>query len=383
MKKIYLLLTFIFLITFYSFVNYIIEDSNGYMVAITESVEKANDIQELLTTKERETIRVIVTKIDNSIAYGILVKDSKYYKATEELLNSDILDSTVQLAINPKYIDNEKKMIKRYEKELADVLWNMFDLKSITVKIYPDFENKTLNSINIYFETKEDADNIAINAKVHTFIKSLNIDIEPDKIHIYNFTAEDKARDLAIQAKLEINLQQYLKIDKEIKKHPNNPNLYIERGYLLELFDRQKSLEDFKYAAKLNPNLAEAYVGIGMRYLDPSFELHNAKIALENFLKAYELSGGDDFLCSVISTSYQELKDYQKAVEWYEKIKAPIYHDIKYIAEAYAELGQYDKALSLIEKALSMEESLCDRKELKKKKRKYSLLVLRNRLTLN
>lgn len=382
------------------------------MVAITASVEKANDIQELLTTKERETIRVIVTKIDNSIAYGILVKDSKYYKATEELLNSDILDSSVQLAINPKYIDNEKKMIKRYEKELADVLCNMFDLKAITVKINPDFDNKTLNSINIYFETKEDADNIAINSKVHMFIKSLNIDIEPDKIHIYNFTAEDKARDLAIQAKLEIidknyskaqslleeavlldsnsvaqfgldNLQQYLKIDKEIKKHPNNPNLYIERGYLLELFDRQKSLEDFKYAAKLNPNLAEAYVGIGMRYLDPSFELHNAKIALENFLKAYELSGGDDFLCSDISTSYQELKDYSKAVEWYEKIKAPIYHDIKYIAEAYAELGQYDKAIALIEKALSMKESLCDRKELKKKKHLYSLLVLRNRFALN
>lgn len=74
----------------------IIPHDDDYMVAITESPAKANEIQEVLTTSDRPTKRHIVMFTDDNqkISYGISVKKltpKENRLVTLELLNSDIL----------------------------------------------------------------------------------------------------------------------------------------------------------------------------------------------------------------------------------------------------------------------------------------------------
>lgn len=184
-----------------AFVGYqcLFPKNNDYMIAITTSLDKANEIQNFLTTDTRATKRhILFYEIDNEKHYGISVGDlgrKKNHEVTLELLNSNIIDETVQFSLNTKYTKDRKKMLKRIKKECEDILYGIDGMAFVHVYIEsPEnlyVDNVKLKSVSVYYETEDDADSKKIRKQVEDFINLFKDSAE--KIEIKDLTADTKA----------------------------------------------------------------------------------------------------------------------------------------------------------------------------------------------
>lgn len=341
-------------------------DDNQYMVAFTKSQSKANEIQELLTTTTRPTQRhIIINNKDNSEGFGISVRDlgkKENYKVILELLNSDILDDSVALYINTRYVTiNPKTMLKKIKREYENFLYSIDGMKSVSVyfvlpKNFYD-ENVEIKSINIKFETEKTADNKKIKEQVEKFINSTfrNTGVEikiSDATYSYEaFQLELRAEEefkkgnytLALKLLKEANnlykvydktiedVNRIIELSKKIHRNPNNYRYYIELGDLqngITLFailnDYTRALENYEKALKLNPNAKEVYARLGSvysglyHYNRENLEYRNK--AVENHLKAVEFGEAGYHSYSTLGAYYIDNKDYEKALEYYNKI---------------------------------------------------------------
>lgn len=344
----------------------IFPDDNQYMVAFTKSQSKANEIQDLLTTTTRPTQRhIIINNRDNSEGFGISVKDlgkKENYKVTLELLNSDILDDSVALYINTGYVTiNPKTMLKKIKREYENLLHSIDGMDSVSVYfVLPENfydENAEIKSINIKFETEKTADNKKIKEQVEKFINSTfgNTGVEikiSDATYSYEaFQIELRAEEefkkgnytLALKLLKEANnlykvydktiedVNRVIELSKKIQRNPNNYRYYIELGDLQNgitpfaiLNDYTRALENYEKALKLNPNAKEVYARLGSvysalyHYNRENLEYRNKSV--ENHLKAVEFgeAGYDSY--STLGEYYIDNKDYEKALEYYNKI---------------------------------------------------------------
>lgn len=96
---------------------HIFKKDNYYIVAATKNNEKANKIQEFLTSPTRQTHRFIIFDEDNNPSeIGVAVDNAgkkNNYKITLELLNSSIVDDSVIMQLNFKPTKNRTLLVKR------------------------------------------------------------------------------------------------------------------------------------------------------------------------------------------------------------------------------------------------------------------------------
>lgn len=355
------------------------EKYDKYLIAATKNLEKANEIQNFLTTKTRSTGRCYLTnQNDNSVYYGITIDTSSITKKDSikiqaDLLKSSIMDDSINIMINPKYTKNKKELLKRVEDELRWIIWNIDGIESASVSIYLDEKNKNstdnnIRKISINIETKEGADCKNIHTQIYMLVKGIVENNPSAEINIYNSTLYNNAR-LEYKNKnyfkawelLEIletfnydnihsdvvALIKFIDIDDRIKKTPNNYKLYIERGDLknIPLFsmfccnstflsDIEEAIEDYNKALELNPKAYEVYEKRGdawskinhnpdktigtkaLRY--PEDDQH----VIDDYKKAIELTGGNDSLFEKLGDKFQYSAP-ATALEYYNKIKNP------------------------------------------------------------
>jgi len=355
----------------------IIPADDDYMVAITESSAKANEIQEVLTTPKRPTKRHIVMDMndDRKIAYGISVKDQSPKNnrlVTLELLNSDIFDESVILSINVKYTKNRLKLLKRVQNEYENILYQIDGITWVSLTLVPpeniNDDNAQLKSVSLRYETEETADSQKIKKQVENLINSglkkhcSNITIEPltynHKVYSIFENAQKelenhnykKAIDLIIEAS-ELNndyskyidtIPNIMNLDEKIKKDKKNYKYYIEKGDLLRefstsLYCNSEAIKNYEKALELNPNAHEVYEKIGNAYTNMMFtysiladfstetkekeleQKYRAK-RIEYYLKALEYTEGNSGIYASLGHYYFENKDYNKALEYYNKI---------------------------------------------------------------
>ncbi len=381
-------ISFFFISVFiYSFTQLFSERDIPYLIATTKNLDKANEIQNFLTTKTRPTGRCIVTnQNDDSEYYGITIDTSSITKKDSiqiqaDLLESPIMDDSINIVPNIKSTKNRKKLLERFESELRWIILNIDGIESASVLIY--LNDKDLNSpdtkikkVSVNIETREGADCKNIHTQIYMLLEPIFENKSSAEITIYNHTLFHNAKKeyknknyFKAWELLEIletfnyddihpditALIKFIDTDDRIKKSPNNYKLYIERGDLKNvplwsmfccesafLSDIESAIEDYNKALELNPKAYEVYEKRGdawaeinhnpdktigtkaLRY--PEDDEH----AISDYKKAIEYTGGNDKLYEKLGDLYSET---EIKLEYYNKIKNPYYEfeqDLKY-----------------------------------------------------
>lgn len=351
--------------------------SDDYMVAITKSPIKANEIQEVLTTSTRPTKRQIIYTNDRQTAYGISVKKMNPEQnrlVTTELLNSDIFDNSIILCPNVKYTSNRLKMLKRLKKECVNILYGIKGITWVELKIVPpkniNDNNAKIKSITVEYETAKNADSKKIRKTVETFLNSLFKDLTTEII-IEDLVSNSKAYSLIAKARDEFENKNYskasefvkeasklnnhysndintiskiIKLEKIIKNDTKNYQNYIKMGDLLSsdiftanIHSNLEAAKNYEKALKLNPNAYEAYEKIGQAYAylsmkysitavfstdtkDKELKQKYKEKSIEYYLKAIKHSQGNNRIYESLADYYYDNEDYNKALEYYNKI---------------------------------------------------------------
>lgn len=394
-----------------------------YIIAATKNPEKANEIQNFLTTKTRPTGRcLIIDDGKNTFDYGITIRKNQLWKKDSiklqaDLLNSSIMDDSVKIVTNIRYTKNRKKLLERIECELRWIILNINGVEGASVSIY--LNNKDINSsdskvqkVYVNVKTKQGADCKKIHTQIYMLVKPLFEKQSSTEIEIYNSTLFHEARQeyknknyfkaLELLEILEtfdyqdihsdvLSLIKFVDIEKKIKKEPNNYKFYIERGDLKNvllwsmfccdssfLSDIEGAIEDYTKALELNPKAYEVYEKRGDAWANlnhNSDELSTRQIrypeddqhAIEDYKKAIELTGGKDELYEKIGDIY---KDPKIKLKYYNQIKnlesgdLPVPYKVNQldfsfdtfnlplkVASCYAQLGEYDKAIKILEES--------------------------------
>ena len=196
-------------------------------------------------------------------------------------------------------------------------------------------------------------------------------------------------------------LEKMQELNKEIKKYPNDYQLYIQRGDLenvdeYSLFidessitsDYYSAIIDYEKALELNPKAYEVFEKLGHAYENcgyqkaPGYRLEKTDYeytkAIENYEKAikYCKNSDCDYLYQKIADIYRKNNNIQKAIEYYSMIKDlyPTYSDNDIpipdskslfqidagyysmpaleLARLNAKLGYYDKSLDILNNSL-------------------------------
>ena len=235
-----------------------------YLIAVTKNLEKANQIQNFLTTKTRPTGRCLVLNDNNNtFSYGITIRENQLSKKDSiqlqaDLLDSSIMDDSIKIIPNIIYTKNHKKLLERLENELRWIILHINGVESARVSI--NLNNKDINSpdtkvkdVSVSIETKQGVDCKKIHSQIYMLIEPAFENQSSTEIKIYNSTLFHEAKQeyknknyfkaLELLEILETfdyqnfhkdveSLIKFINIDDKIKKEPNNYRLYIERGDL-------------------------------------------------------------------------------------------------------------------------------------------------------
>ena len=154
-------------------------------------------------------------------------------------------------------------------------------------------------------------------------------------------------------------------LTNEIKLDPNNAELYAQRGFTYWRYfgtnenELYKALADFSKAVELAPNWSAGYKGLAFVY--GNMRRYDESIA--SFDKAIEVEPTDLSAHIERAIVWQNSKQFDKAIEGYRKVIELAPDEADFLARAYRRraecytiLGQHDKALQDLDKAVEFVE---------------------------
>ena len=277
-------------------------------IAFTKNIEIANEIQKL-------DKNILIEKTSSDNEYGLKLKygnrDKVILKLAENYKNNDTLHIIPELI----YYDEKhpEKYQKKLEKSTERILTKIEGVKAADVKILNFNMNDIIAQVSINLTILRGYDEKKIEKIIRNLFSyktdlTLNINYEIDeKYYVYwrykdrvldlikenkndeaneiikeveTVLGEEKAQDL--RTEIEKN-KKWDELTKKIEKDPKNYKYYVERGRLVH---GKVKIEDFQMALFLNPN--------------------------------YEYK---DYLNFEIAQEYYYHKDYDGALEYYQKIE--------------------------------------------------------------
>ncbi|MCI0339070.1 MAG: tetratricopeptide repeat protein [Acidobacteria bacterium] len=147
--------------------------------------------------------------------------------------------------------------------------------------------------------------------------------------------------------------ERIVKLSEQIKKDPNNPNLYLKRGELHRLSrDWQAAQDDYDRAQKLNPQLTEVEFCRGRMWLEAG-NPEWAKNALDRFLK---LNPDRYDALLMRARAFEKMKDFRASTADYTRAigLVPRAKPDHYIERARVQVaaGLMDEALQGLDEAI-------------------------------
>jgi tetratricopeptide (TPR) repeat protein len=146
--------------------------------------------------------------------------------------------------------------------------------------------------------------------------------------------------------------------EEAIRLQPYYADAYYNRGNVLFAQGHvDEAIADWEKSLQIQPNDADAYTGLGNAFLRKGF-LHEA---IANYGKALALAPDDPHsrinIAWVLATAPDaSIRDGRKAVEFAEKaVELSSIEDPKFLralAAAYAEAGQFPKAIEVTQRAI-------------------------------
>ena len=403
-------------------------------IAVTDDLTLANDIQEFITDYNSPTVR-----IKNGVSYKIglyNVSESNVRMKAVELADSMFASQDFTIYSGVHFNKNKKRYEKNLNKSYRKTINMLISVSDCEVDIklasMPNSEHKA----NIVIDVDENANQKAIEKIVKTLLKRGIDGLTEDNIKVtfnnitgnqssdthypistliyYDLAREyyrnglfNRARIMLFETddreplymKSIVALEKIQELNKEIKKHPNDYQLYIQRGDLENVEDSifidessitsdyYSAIKDYEKALELNPKAYEVFEKLGWAYENCGYqkaigyklektEDEYAK-AIEYYKKAvkYCKNSDCDYLYQKIANIYRKNNNMQKAVEYYSMIKdlyptcsnhaIPMPNkslfqiDAGYysmpaleLARLNAQLGNYDKSLEILNNSL-------------------------------
>ena len=403
-------------------------------IAGTDNLTLANDVQEFIAEHNIATVRIKDGTIYKIGLYNVSDKIARA-KAVEL---ADSMFSQQDLSIYSGVCFNKNK--KRYEKNLNRSYRKTINMLSSVSDCEVDIKVASMSmpaKANVIIYVDEN-----VNAKaIEKIVKNLLIrgidGLTEDNIKVtfnniidnqsseanypistliyYDLAREFYRNGLFNQARIMlfeaqdrephymssiVALEKMQELNKEIKKYPNDYQLYIQRGDLknvdeYSLFidesritsDYYSAIIDYEKALELNPKAYEVFEKLGQAYENcgyqkaPGYKLEKTDYeytkAIENYERAikYCQNSDCDYLYQKIADIYRKNNNIQKAVEYYSMIKdlyptssnhaVPIpdkslfqidtgYYSMPALefARLNAKLGSYDKSLEVLNNSL-------------------------------
>jgi tetratricopeptide (TPR) repeat protein len=142
-------------------------------------------------------------------------------------------------------------------------------------------------------------------------------------------------------------------LNKVVSFKPDELEVY---NLLASIFTYQRNysaaVSTYKKIIELNPNSDAAHYGLGEVHL----KMMNWKEAIPALEKAFELNADNKEAILLTGNAYNELRDFVKAAEWYEKYIGMNPEDpteaYSQLGQAYFEAGNFEKAAPAFKEAL-------------------------------
>lgn len=291
---------------------------------------------------ERKEINEILKSIPGviDIDTNINIPESRYftYKNDDEKTKATIIVSTSE--------DFDKKRIERTVKNI--LLGSVTGLTEENINIaFHNIEKPNQKIIKRHKRKLEGLIYDYYNRARTEYIKN-----EPEQNYANAIYYVDLAKDRYLQSGFSTTpIKRIIELDKQINKSPNNYKLYIERGnvrnipFLANLIEEEQSvtsnynyaIADYEKALELNPKAFEVYEKLGDAHLRneydkyfggcPNCRVKEAKLeydkTIDYYNKSIKLLGDNDRIYAKFGDVYWLKKDYQKALEYYNQVKAP------------------------------------------------------------
>ncbi|MBP7654687.1 tetratricopeptide repeat protein [Candidatus Dependentiae bacterium] len=297
-------------------------------------------------------------KYDNAIYYYSLCYD--YYSDNPSLLynlglsyflvnkfdkSEEILNRLIE--IDPSYIDAYLQLMQIYAlknniKE-ANRIFDKFLLIGMNETDNIKKRDMFITEAGLYFAKKQKFD-IAVSAFENLFINypdNINIMYLLSKLYFYNQNYDSS---LFLCSNI-------------IAMNPKMPEPYIFSGYIYEnKFAYKKSIESFKTALTLRPEISEIWIMTANVYFKNK-DIDSAIILLENGMKNYPVINDPDVF-NYIANLYSIKNNVDKVFEYFEKIiiNYPNHadpHIYNYVGYSYLEKNvNFDSAFIYISKAV-------------------------------
>lgn len=227
-------------------------------------------------------------------------------------LDAAIKDYSTLIEINPKqstYYFSRASALKRK----GDLSGELRDLNT-TIELYPKAASYYSYRGKVLQERGE------LDAALVDFEKA--IELLPTMTEYYDARAailrkkgDDRAAKETYKKLVELRT-------KYIEANPENPTGYNDRGYALRAkHDFAAALQNYSQAIELNPSFAMAYNNRAwLRATCPAAEFRDGQQAIADATKACELTNwrNSGFL-DALAAAYAEVGDFDKAVEWETK----------------------------------------------------------------
>ncbi|MBR3940047.1 MAG: tetratricopeptide repeat protein [Bacteroidales bacterium] len=214
--------------------------------------------------------------------------------------------------------------------------------------------NDAINSANVAIKYDDDnvdyyillADLHLRNGDLKTSYADLQqaLELEPNSVEVYSKLGEisflskdyDRATD---------------NINKVIEMDPNNVKAYFMMGFLYkETGDSTNAVRNFRKAIEIDPEYADAYEELGLMYAGKK-----NKLGVEYLITAVNLRPNNTIARYALALLYQDLENYNAAVEEYNKIliidsvNVNALNNLGYINLLNA---NYDEAINFFDKAI-------------------------------
>lgn len=263
-------------------------------------------------------------------------------------------------------------MLKRIKKECENILYEIEGITWVELIIVPpkniNDDNAKLKSITVRYETEKMLIHKKLEKQFKNFLNSL-LEDSTTEIIIEDLVSNSEAYSIFDNAQKELENHNYVRaidliieasklnnyyskyidtipniieLDEKIKKDKKNYQYYIEKGDLLRLFStslycNSEAIKNYEKALELNSNaygvyekIAQSYASLSMEYSiisDFSTDTKNRELeqrykekSAEYSLKAIKYSQGNNRIYQYLGHYYFANKDYNKALEYYNKI---------------------------------------------------------------
>lgn len=403
-------------------------------IAETDDLNLANDVQEFISEHNSQIVRVKDGTLYKIGLYN--VSEQNVRMKTVELADSMFVTQNLKIYSGVCFNKNKKRYEKNLNKSYRKTINMLISVSDCKVDIKVASMSMPAKA-NVIIYIDENANSNAIEKIVKNLLVSGISGLTEDNINvIFNNITDNQSSDtyypistliyydlareyyrngLFNQARIMlfeaqdrephymssiVALEKIQELNNEIKKHPNNCELYIQRGDLENLDDSMfidessitsdyySAIKDYEKALALNPNAYDVFEKLGYAYENcgyqkaPGYKLEKTEYeyakAIENYEKAVKFCKNSDcdYLYKKIADIYRKNNNMQKAIEYYSMIKDlyPTYLDNsipipegKYLfqidtgyysmpalelARLNAKLGNYDKSLDILNNSL-------------------------------